>query len=168
MLQLSTHSALTWQVCIDGSDDEAEAEGELTQVQEWKGQSHVIRGRMNMELDSSPWVENHALSGLDRKRSRCLDLVDVGFWGYLIAHPTVDQRSKYPKWFADCSQSVERRPWGAVLPCINQDSIPYSYELDRVLSLEDRSQRAGVQCKLPLTESVYGLMFQTATPVPPQ
>ncbi len=115
---------------------------------EWTGHSRVARARLNMEEGSSPWVADHALSGLDRKRHRCIDVVDVGYWGYLVAHPKLSQRSKHPKWFTDCSQSVDRSPWGPVVPCINQDSLPYSYELDRILSVEDRSHVSRVRRKL--------------------
>jgi hypothetical protein len=88
-----------------------------------------------------PWTPEHALTGIDRSRPRCIDIIDVAFWAYLVDTPIAAERVKRPKWWVDCSQGVERHPWGSKIPCINQDSVPYSFELDRVLSLEDRGGR---------------------------
>ncbi len=133
-----------WQVISDSDGDSDEAFAKKQDAEEWNHLSKTTRFRMSMEERSTPWTPEHALSGLNRKKPRCLDLADVGYWAYLLATPCASDRKKNPRWFADLSQGVQRKPWGPVLPCLNQDSIPYSYELDRVLSLEDCR---GPRCK---------------------
>ncbi len=130
-------SLFAWQVCCDDSDDEQLELGFLKRGNEWTHHSRTVRAKLNMNQDASPWVPDHALSGLDRSKPRRLDAVDVGYWSYLIAYPSQSQRSMCPKWWADLSQGVERTPFGDIIPCITQDSILYSYELDRVLNAQD-------------------------------
>ena len=91
---------------------------------------------MHMTLDSTPWTGERSVAGITTPRQ--LDCVDIGYWAYLLANPVASTREKYPNWWIDASQNADRRPWGATLPCLNKDSIPYSYKCERVLTVEDR------------------------------
>ncbi len=138
--------ACAWQATSCSDEDGETQVLKNTKKYEWTSHSRSTRFRLNMEEKSQPWTPTHALSGLDKgRKARCLDVIDVGYWSYLVANPEAESRSPHPEYFVDCSQGVERRPWGPTLPCINQDSIPYSFELDRVLSLQDRSRSTATQ-----------------------
>ncbi len=119
------------------SDDEEAPEEDQSQV--WTSNSRAMRIRMSMPLESKIWTEGHSMTGLDRqKKLRAFDCIDLAYWSYLLACPLASQRSPSPSFFCDASQGCLRKPWGVSLPSLNQDSIPYSFRLDRVLSVEDR------------------------------
>jgi hypothetical protein len=123
---------------MDLSDEEDSDQGSgKDDLEAWPKHSRMVRFAMKMPEGEAPWTGDHSQAGLDMAKKRALDVIDVAFWGYLLAHPQRADRSPTPPWFVDASQAVQRRPWGASLPCLNQDSLPYSFQLDRILSWED-------------------------------
>ncbi len=107
--------------------------------QNWAHQSLHTRHRMNLPSDATPWTADHTLTGLGKGNPRRVDAIDVAYWSYLIQNPDLSSRSSCPSWFVDASQGVERKNWGSRIPSLQQDSLPYSFQLDRLLDSEDRS-----------------------------
>jgi hypothetical protein len=125
---------------VPESDDELgdSAEEMKRSKMNWNSNSSLARHKLKMPADSAPWSPDHQLTGIMRgSKPRHVDVVDCAFWAYLLAHPNRADRSSSPTWFCDPSQGVERTPWSGSLGCINQDSIPYCFQLDRILTPED-------------------------------
>lgn len=127
---------------IDSDGEASHDDAGEDREEAWMLHTKKKRAQMGMTLDSTPWSGNHGLAGFGKK-PRCIDVIDVAYWAYLVAHPQKCDRSPTPSWWVDASQGVQRAPWGEHLPCINQDSLPFSFKLDRLLSSEDRFKVMG-------------------------
>jgi hypothetical protein len=128
------------QVEVD-SDDEDASEAVRASKMEWHLHSKRMRNKLDMPQGTSPWTSDHSIAGIDRlSMPRHIDAIDVSYWSYLRSHMCLSERTNPPVWFCDASQSVERKAWGDRLGCFARDSVPYSFQLDRILSAEDPSK----------------------------
>jgi hypothetical protein len=128
---------------VPGNSDDEEAVDSAAHCK-WTSLSRSTRIRCGMPLDCTMWADSHSLSGLDRgKQQRLIEVVEVAHWFYLLDTPRAADRSDDPEWFTDASQGVDRKPWSRNLPCLAQDSVPYSFKLDRVLQSEDHQCKKG-------------------------
>jgi hypothetical protein len=135
----SSHRKVASQVDESDSEHGELDDGQKTGKQNWPTHSLQIRNRLSMPIDSTPWSAEHSLTGVSKSNLRRVDCCDVAYWAYLVRHDDLSSRTSCPPWWADLSQGVERKSWGELVPSFNQDSLPYSFEVDRVMSAEDRS-----------------------------
>ncbi len=104
----------------------------------WHEHSVKMRYKMSMPSNMQPWTPHHCLSGV-KQLPRNLDIIGVAYfaWRRASQQGSVAGKDDCPAWFVDISQGVQRSPWGSSPGCINQTSQIYSFELDRVLDVED-------------------------------
>ena len=108
----------------------------------WQSHSAVIRASLQVTKEFAPWTSapHVRLHGVPRKCKRIVDLIDVCYIDALtknMAKPE-DQRLTTADivrgLFADCSQAVQRKPWGYCVKTIHTNTLLYSFEADCVLS----------------------------------
>ena len=116
--------------CVEGPDEEADNWGK------WVDNSVAIREQLEMPTLHTPWIDSHELQGVSRK-ARHLELISVGYYACTKEYPFPALKEGVKKWHCMLDQSIKRMPWGDMLDCIGQKSLPYSYHFDRVYDAED-------------------------------
>lgn len=103
---------------------------------EWRKQSAAISDELDMPVPYHEWSSKHTLTGVP-KNSREHNVIDCAHWAWRVAfkdgRAKMDHRGR-PCWFADCSQSVEGKPWSARPGTQAMNSRWYSFQLDMVLT----------------------------------
>ena len=92
-----------------------------------------------MPANHKPWTGSHRLLGVPKSlgHPRYVDMIQVAYWDWLRQKKTPKST---PRWFCDITQSIERKPWGEDVSAFAQKSLPYSFELDRVLDGEETTR----------------------------
>ncbi len=107
-----------------------------------------VTAQVGLPRNITPWTPHHHLTGV-RPRKRYLDCLQIAYWAWRKVNScgTVEGGpNDVPSWFCDYTQGCQRTPWGPVPHSINQHSKIYSFQLDRVMDLEDLPPRVFV-CK---------------------
>ncbi len=92
------------------SSDEEDEDGDAR----WIEHSALTRYKMGMPPEAQPWTPFHDLRGVP-KSSRVHDTLQVAYWAWRQNQNTGSpdgNKFEAPKWFCDCSQGVQRIPWG--------------------------------------------------------
>jgi hypothetical protein len=114
---------------MGGASDEDETESK------WKQESCKLRHKIGMPHDAMPYVDSSAAGRVLVARQR--DVMAVAYAHYMLELAKQSSVSVPLWWFCDLSQDVSRKPWGANVPMLGQRSLPYSFNLHRLLDPED-------------------------------
>ncbi len=124
----------------DGHDSVSDSSDEdNSDKQAWPSHSHKIRFKLDMPDDLIIWTDDHPMTGVP-KRPRQYDCVQVAYWAWLRSQ-VGQPRQSTPNWWVDCSQGVQRTPWGPTPGSFQKGSLHYSFYLNRVLDWEDSCMR---------------------------
>jgi hypothetical protein len=137
-LSAKVECVMLFNSCVQVSDSDATGFADASAADdwpEWKTHSHKARYKLQMMPEEAPWTSNkqNKLRGVP-KTARYYDVVDIAFGAYLKGNPGA---TGVPKWSVDISQNPERRCYGEAPGTIAQGSLPYLFELDRVMTAED-------------------------------
>ena len=111
----------------------------------WKTHSIKMRSKMGMPVDVKPWTSQDPELTNVSPTPRCLELLDIAYFGFLQHCQQASKCVSELKWFVDVSQAVQRTPWSVRPGVFTQSAAPYSFHFDRVLDSEDRTKLQACQ-----------------------
>lgn len=100
----------------------------------WHSHSAAMRAKYGLPTESTPWTSQARLAGLGpgpRERER--DLLDIAWSVRRGQNPYLATGDLAKGFWCDLSQSVHRRPWGAI-PTLCRSTRAYSFEADTMLT----------------------------------
>ena len=127
----------------------------------WKAHSVAIRTGLGVTVNFQPWTSKPGISlhGIPCHLARVVDLINCAHIDTMTKNMSLSEDLRKPEadlrkgFVVDCSQAVQRKPWGHYVKTLHTSSMIYSFECDCLLSVKTLFRLHGYPQSVQLTQS---------------